>query len=45
MFADVKLKWKLKKFQDDKMERLTKMILIDDGKSDLKKNIESIKNN
>jgi len=26
------------------MERLTKMILIDDGKSDLKKNIETIKN-
>jgi len=27
------------------MEKLTKMILVDDGKSDLKKNIEIIKNN
>jgi len=27
------------------MERLTKLILTDDGKSDLKKNIEMIKTN
>ena len=43
MTTEVKLKWKLKKFQDTKLSQLTNIILNDNGQSDIIKILENTK--